>query len=294
MSSNSDKTILVTGVTGQQGGAVARRLRTDGWRVRGLSRDPSSDKAAPVRDLGIELVQADLTDERTLARPLDGVYGVFAMGTPFEKGEDNEIVQGTTLGDMARAAGVEHYVYSSVGGAERKTGIPHFESKAAIEDHLRDLDLPLTIIRPVWFMENFTTFAVQRSDEGLAIVAPLSRDTRLQMVAVDDVAAFVAIAFAERDEWLRAEIEVAGDELTFPEAATALSDGLGMQIAYAQAPWEAVRRQNEDFFLMFDWFEREGYQADIEDLRRIYPELLDFRAWVRRGGAQRLAQDRAA
>ena len=86
MSGNSDKTILVSGITGQQGGSVARRLHADGWRVRGLTRDPGSERARPLRDFGIELVQGDLTDEPSLRAPLEGVYGVFAMATPFEKG----------------------------------------------------------------------------------------------------------------------------------------------------------------------------------------------------------------
>jgi uncharacterized protein YbjT (DUF2867 family) len=91
MGSNSDKTILVTGITGQQGGAVARRLHADGWRVRGLTRDPDSERARPARELGIELMTGDLTDEPSLAAPLAGVYGVFAMATPFEKGMENGV-----------------------------------------------------------------------------------------------------------------------------------------------------------------------------------------------------------
>ncbi len=220
MSSNSDKTILVTGITGHQGGAVARRLRADGWRLRGVTRNPDADAVKPLRDLGVEVVAGDMTDRSTLDGALDDVYGVFAMATPFEKGEENEIAQGKTLADAARAAGVQHYVYSSVGSADRKTGIPHFESKMLIEDHLRDLDLPRTIVRPVYFMENLVAWAAQRTPQGLALMAPLSPGTPLQMIAVDDIAAFVGIAFADPDGWIGEELDVAGDELTFPEAAT--------------------------------------------------------------------------
>jgi len=243
MSGNSDKTILVTGITGQQGGSVARRLHADGWRVRGLTRDPASDKARPFRELGVELVQGDLADESSLRAPLDGAYGVFAMATPFEKGMQNEIAQGKTLGDMAAAAGVQHYVYSSVGSADRKTGIPHFESKAAIEKHLKGLDLPLTIVRPVYFMENLATWGTQEADSGLAIMTPLPSTTPLQMIAVDDIAAIVGIVFATPAEYIGEAFDIAGDELTMPEAADILAAGIGEPVSCVHVPWDTVRDQ---------------------------------------------------
>ena len=283
MGSNSDKTILVTGVTGQQGGAVARRLRANGWRVRGLTRDPAAERAGWARGLGIELVSGDLTDERSLAEPVAGAWGVFAMATPFEKGMENEIAQGNTLGNVAAAAGVEHYVYSSVASANRKTGIPHFDSKAKVEEHLKGLDLPLTIVRPAYFMDNLVTVAMQRTDNGLVIPVPLQSTTRLQMIAVDDVAAIAAIVFAQPEKYIGKAFDVAGDELTFPEAAMALSATIGEPVRYVQVPWQALRDQSEDLYLMYDWFERKGYSIDIDDVRKLHPELLDFRAWVARG-----------
>ena len=289
MSGNSDKTILVTGITGHQGGAVARRLQADGWRVRGLTRDPESVKVRPFRELGIEVMRGDLSDEPSLRAPLEGVYGVFAMATPFEKGTENEIAQGKTLGDVAAAAGLSHYVYASVGSAHKKTGIPHFESKAEIEDHLKALKLPLTIVRPVYFMENLVTWATQPSDEGLAVMAPLAPTTRLQMIAVDDIAAIVGVVFAEPDRYIGKAFDIAGDELTLPDAASVLGDAIGQPVRYVQVPWDAARAQSEDFYLMYQWFERKGYGVDIADVRKIYPELLDFRAWVARGGARPLA-----
>jgi uncharacterized protein YbjT (DUF2867 family) len=284
MGSNSDRTVLVTGITGQQGGAVARRLHANGWRVRGLTRDPDSERASWARELGIEIVGGDLTDEPSLAAPVAGAYGVFAMATPFEKGMENEVAQGNTLGDVAATAGVQHYVYSSVASSNKKTGIPHFDSKARVEEHLKGLDLPLTIVRPAYFMENLVTLAMQRTDKGLTIPVPLQGTTRLQMVAVDDVAAIVAIAFAQPEKYVGKALDIAGDEVTFPEAAGALSTALGESVQYVQIPWQAMRDQNEDVYLMYDWFERKGFGIDIGDVRKMHPELLDFRAWATRGG----------
>ena len=290
MSSNSDKTILVAGVTGQQGGAVARRLHAGGWRVRGLTRNPGAERARPLLELGIETVAGDLTNADSLAEPTAGVYGVFAMATPFEKGEDNEVAQGTTLGDAAAAAGVRHYVYSSVGSADKKTGIPHFESKARVEEHLKELDLPLTIVRPTSFMENLVRYATQRTDEGLIVPVPLQSTTRVQMIAVDDIAAIVAIVFAEPEKYVGTAFDLAGDELSFPEAAAGLGAAIGQPVRYVRIPWQAVRDRSEDLYLMYQWFERTGYSADIAELRMMHPELLDFGAWLARGGARALAE----
>jgi uncharacterized protein YbjT (DUF2867 family) len=291
MNHHHEQTILVTGATGNQGGAVARHLHADGWQVRALTRDPDSPKARALKDLGLEVVRGDTTDRASLDDALRGVYGVFAVATPFEKGPENEIVQGTTLGDAAAAAGVRHFVYSSVGGAERKTGIPHFESKFEVEKYLGNLGFSLTVLRPVFFMENLVFWSTQRSDAGaLSIPMPLSPDKKLAMIAVEDIAAFAALAFEHPATYVGLRLEIAGDELTLPEAAALLSEQLGEPVTYVQIPFEAVRSQNEDFYRMYDWFEREGYTPDFAHLRELHPGLIDFRAWVSRGAAAPLAK----
>jgi uncharacterized protein YbjT (DUF2867 family) len=294
MSANSDRTILVSGITGQQGGAVARRLVADGWRVRGLTRDPEAARARAARELGVELVAGDMTDASSLSGALSGVYGVFAMATPFEKGMQNEVAQGTTLGDAAAAAGVRHYVYSSVAGADRRTGIPHFETKAAVEAHLKDIGLPLTIVRPVYFMENLVTLGAQRTDQGLIVPVPMQQTTKLQMISVEDVAAIIAIVFARPEEFIGRAFDIAADELTYPEATRALSAAIGEPVRYVQVSWQAMRDQSEDLYLMYDWFERTGYDVDIAEVRELHPGLLGFDAWVKRGHARPLAARRAA
>jgi len=282
----AQQTILVAGATGQQGGAVVRHLRDNGFAVRALTRDPDGDKARALRAGGIEVVRGDLSDRASLDPLLEGVYGVFSMATPFEQGMDAEVRQGKTLGDAARVAGVQHYVYSSVGGAERQSGVPHFETKWQVEEHLRSLDLPLTIVRPVYFFENFGGWALQPREggEGYTLAMPLSPDTTLQGVAVDDVGAFVAKAFAAPAAWAGREFELAGDEHPLAEYAAAIGRGIGAPVGYFQVPWEAVKEQNEDIYLMYRYFEREGYQADIAALRAEYLGLHTFEQWLAGGG----------
>jgi uncharacterized protein YbjT (DUF2867 family) len=286
----AQQTILVAGATGQQGGAVARHLRGGGFAVRALTRDPDGDKAQALRMGGSEVVRGDLSDRASLDAALEGVYGVFSMATPFEQGMDAEVLQGKTLGDAARAAGVRHYVYSSVGGAERRSGVPHFETKWQVEEHLRSLDLPMTIVRPVYFFENFGGWGLQPQEggEGFTLAMPLSPDATLQSVAVDDIGAFVARAFAAPADWAGRELELAGDELPLAGYAAAIGRDLGAPVAYFQVPWEALKEQNEDIYLMYRFFEREGYQADIAALRAEYPGLHTFEQWLAQGGLARL------
>src|SRR5215217_3745854 len=169
------KPILVTGATGQQGGAVARALLAQGQKVRVMTRNP--EKAASLAKAGAEVVQGDLTNQAILQMALRGVHGVFAMSTPFEAGMEAEVRQGIMLADAAKQAGITHYVYTSVGSAHRNTRIPHFESKWKVEQHIRQIGLPATILRPVWFMENFTTFA-KPSAEGIMML-PMKPDRKL-------------------------------------------------------------------------------------------------------------------
>jgi uncharacterized protein YbjT (DUF2867 family) len=280
--------ILVAGATGQQGGAVARHLLAGGFAVRGITRDPAAEKAKPLRDGGVDLVRADLTDRAAVDGLFDGVTGVFSVATPFEAGLDAEVAQGTTLGDAAKAAGVGHYVYSSVGGADRDSKVPHFESKWAIENHLRGLGLPLTVVRPVYFFENFGGWSLQPSGDGYSMAMPLSPDRTLQGVACDDIGAFVAMAFADPAAWVGREFELAGDERTLPAYAEAIAADIGARVDYVQVPWESLREQSEDLFRMFDFFAREGYAADIAALRKQYRGLHTFDGWLAEGGLSRL------
>ena len=149
------RTILITGVTGNQGGAVAQALQGSGFRLRGLTRKPESERAAALARHGVDIVKGDLDDEATLRRALAGAWGVFGVQNSWEAGVEREEAQGKRLATLAREAGVEHYVYTSVGSANRRTGVPHFDNKWRIEETVRGLRFPShVILRPVFFMEN--------------------------------------------------------------------------------------------------------------------------------------------
>ena len=148
------KLVLVTGATGKQGGACVEALLTRGHRVRALTRNSVSPAANQLRERGVEIVVGDFTDRDSLVRAARGADAVYAMSTPYERGSEQEIAQGITITDAARAVRIAHFVYSSVASANRRTGIEHFDGKYAVEKHLQASGVPYTIVAPVFFMEN--------------------------------------------------------------------------------------------------------------------------------------------
>src|SRR6201991_4179239 len=183
-----DRTILITGVTGNQGGAVAQALQGAGFKLRGLTRKPDSEPAAALALHGVDIVKGDLDDEATLRRALAGAWGVFGVQNAGEAGVEREEAQGKRLATLAREAGVEHYVYTSVESADKQTGVPHFDNKWRIEETVRGLRFPShVILRPVFFMENlWAPFSLQ----GSTLAWALRPDIALQMIAVEDIGWF--------------------------------------------------------------------------------------------------------
>jgi uncharacterized protein YbjT (DUF2867 family) len=268
----SDRTILITGVTGHQGGAVARALQGTGFRLRGLTRKPESERAVALARHGVDVVKGDLDDEVTLRRALAGVWGVFGVQNTWEAGVEREEAQGKRLATLAREAGVAHYVYTSVGSANQRTGVPHFDNKGRIEETVRGLRFPShVILRPVFFMENLLA---PYSLQGSTLAVALGPGTKVQMIAVDDIGWFGARAFTNAAALNRREIDLAGDLRTMPQAAEILTEALGRPIAFAQTPIEQVRQYSEDTALMLEWFERVGYSADIAGLEREFGRAL--------------------
>jgi len=147
---NKEKIILVTGATGQQGGASARHLQARGWRVRALTRDPHTAAARALADAGVKVVQGDLNDRASLDRAIKGTHGVHSVQPYMPQDPTREVYQGKNLAEAASDAGVEHFVYSSVAGADQHAGTPEQDSKGEIEQHIRSSGLPATILRPTY------------------------------------------------------------------------------------------------------------------------------------------------
>jgi len=223
---------------------------------------------------GVEVIQADLEDPLSLEPAVRGLYGVYSVQDFWAVGAKREVRQGKNLADAAKKASVEHFVYSSVGGAERNSGIDHWESKWEIEKHIRKLELPATMIRPAAFMENYYIDQVEIGILKGKLLDPIRADKPYQTIATDDIGAFVALAFDRGKDFIGAEIEIAGSELTNPEAARVFSRVLGKPVKFRKLPMPMVRLVlGKEFYQMFRWFDESGFKADIADLRRRYPEV---------------------
>ncbi len=279
MPQNSKRTILVTGATGKQGGATMRHLRERGFPVRALTRDPDKASARALMGKGTEVVRGDMNDPASLGRALDGAYGVFSVQTPYESGVEAEVRQGKSLAEAAQRAGVSHFVYTSVGSADQHTGIPHFDSKFQIEEHIRGLGLPFTILRPVFFMENLLTVKSMIADGRIAL--PLTPDCKLQMIAVDDIGALATIAFEHPQKWLGRSLDIAGDGISMDALAALLTRVVGHEVHYTQVPWDEYQRKTSDeLTAMWHWFQDVGYHVDIPAIRQEYPRLTSLDRWV--------------
>lgn len=273
-----DKTILVTGATGQQGGAVSRQLRQRKFSVRALTRDPGGAKARALTGPGVEVVRGEMEDRDSLTRALDGVDGVFSVQSSHGEAE-GEIRQGINLADAAKRSGISHFVYSSVGSADRRTGIPHFESKFRIEEHIRGTGMRYTIVRPVFFMENWLT--MRPAIEGGVLSLPLDPASRLQMIAVEDIGGVVATAFERPSKWQDRVFDLAGDELSLAELAHVFSRATGREVRYVQMPWdEFEKRAGKEMTVMYRWFQNTGYHIDIGAVRQEYHSLMTFEQWI--------------
>ena len=280
---NAQRSILVCGATGSQGGAVARSLLERGFRVRALTRDEQKPEARALAEQGAEVTQGDMDDRSSVDRALEGAHGVFSVQNFWESGYDREVRQGKTVADAAKAAGVEHFVYSSVGSAHRRTGIAHFDSKWEVEEHVRGLGLPHTVLRPVFFMQNWEM--MREPILGGTLPQPLDPGKPFQQVAVEDIGAFAAMAFEHPDEWIGREVEIAGDERTMPEIAEAFGHIAGREVVYYQVPWDQFEEQmGEEYAVMYRWFNDVGYEANVEALRREHPGLIDFESYLRGHG----------
>lgn len=280
---NKNQIILVAGATGKQGGAVAQSLlKQNKFTVRALTRDKNKPEAQALKNAGAELTVGDFNDPASLEEALKDVYGVFSI-QDFYGGTELEIHQGKALADAAKKAGVKHFVYSSVGSAERNTGIPHFDSKYTIEEHIQAIGLPATIMRPVFFMYNFQ--GMRPMIENGTLYMPLSADKKLQQLSEDDYGKMVATVFAQKDEFLGKEIEAASTDLSMTDVAETFSRVLGKEIKYQQIPFEAFQQQaGEEVTIMFRWFENTGYNANINELEKTFFPLSSLETYLKEHG----------
>jgi uncharacterized protein YbjT (DUF2867 family) len=275
----TDRPILVLGATGGQGGAVAAALLDRGRPVRAMVRRPDAPSARSLADRGVDVVAGSLDDRAALGSAMRGVAAVFALTTPFERGVDAEVAQGRVILAAAVEAQVPHLVFSSVAGADQHTGVPHFESKAIIENELVSTGLPYTIVGPTYFFDN--ALGGEKQIRAGILDLPLPPDRLLQQLARPDLGAFVAKVFDDSKAYVGQRIELASDAVTPRQMAALLGEVLGRSVRHDQTPLESIR--NPDMLAMWQFLNGPGYRVDVEGLRDRYPDIAwtSFADWAR-------------
>lgn len=278
--------IAVIGATGQQGGAVIDALLSSGVPVRALVRDLHAPAAQRLASRGVQLAWADQEDEASLQQALDRVAALFFHTTFADAdGAEGEVRRGITVAAAAARAGVPRVVYSSVGGAERHTGIPHFDSKYRVEERLRAL-LPTQVIRPTFFMENLVDQLHPDQTGTIVLRLPMPPDIPVQMIAVRDIGTAAAAVLRDPRAINADTVEIAGDERTMAEVAHQVATTFSVPARFEELPLDALG-SDQDLKAMFRWFTTlPAYQADLTATRSLVPDLLNISEWLHRQNSQ--------
>lgn len=287
-----NKIILVTGATGQQGGAAARQLLAHEFEVRAFTRNPESDAARNLHQLGAEIFKGDMSSEVSLTEAMKDVYGVFSVQppswVPSPESDEREAQLGMLVADVVKKCGVQHLVYSSVFGSELQADYrPKF--KYTIEEYIWKSGLPATVFKPAVFMENFYLPNFGLSEAKIYNATPF--DLPSPYISVEDIGVFVRLAFQRPKGFIGKTINLAGDTATVSEVSEILSRNLGKQITPVQIPVEAVKEQNELLGKLMETVYTHGYpKIDLDTLRLLHPKLLTFENWVNQYARKRLQE----
>lgn len=285
------KCVLIFGATGNIGGAAARELINRGWQVRAVTRNPQSEKAQALTNIGAEVVLADMEDCASLERVFDDMTQVFSVQSWTTSGIKGEMRQGKLVADVAHSVGVQHLVYASAGTGDRGTGIPHFENKIEVEDYMRDLGLPFTIVRPTPFMELMSEkeFYPAMATWG-AEPKIVGWDLPIPWVAVHDLGKAIANIFDDPEKWIGRDVSMCGDIKTLGEGLAIFTAVDGKKPARIPLPIRLFEKiAGDEFTAMWKWMDEwigqvgtPGLLEIMEQSHELVPDMLDMEGWLRK------------
>ena len=277
------KTVFVTGATGKQGGAFIRNLLPMGCRIKALTRNPGSDSSQKLKKQGVEIINGDLDEPFSYKDQLNDVDAIFCVLT-YENGIKKEINQGINLADLAKKFNVKHFIYSSVIGADLHTGIPHWESKFRIEQHIQEIGLTYTLLRPNSFYENFLIPQVKSRLLKGKFVSPVDRNKVQQFISTEDVGRFGAKVFMDQETYSGKTITLAAEQMDQQQVAKCFSEVMGKEISYQKLPGFITRlAMGKDLFKMFTWVNKNDavFVKDLDGFKKEFPEMIDLKTWIR-------------
>jgi uncharacterized protein YbjT (DUF2867 family) len=274
--------VAVTGATGRQGGAVSRALLADGWRVRGLTRRPGGARGRALAALGVEVVAADMEEPASLDRAFRGVHGVYSVQNHMISGLDGEVRQGRNVADAARRAEVRHLVYGSAGIGRRGTGIGSWESKIDVEDRLRELNLPVTVLRPTAFMELMTDRDFFPAVGVWHVWPKLAGGSFVVWwLGCHDLGVIAARVFAAPERYVGQDLVLAADHRSLQECRVIYRRVVGRNPRRFPMPKWALERFAPDAVALWRWLRDNNFEADETVTRMIHPNVLGVEDWLR-------------
>ena len=276
------KTIFVTGASGRQGGAVAKHLLNNGFRVKALTRNPSSPALQILKQLNAEIIEGDLDNPEAFSTHLIGTDGIFCALT-YKNGTETETRQGIKLADIAKECGVNHFIYSSVIGADLHTGVPHWESKFKIESHIKAIGLTYTIIRPSSFYENFLISQVKSRIMKGKLPSPIEGKTIQQFIGTDEIGRIVSSILLNHDKYRNKEFAIAAEQMKMMEVAALFSECLNKKVTYQKIPDLIVRLVlGKNVYKMLKWINNNDsiFVKDIPAFKKEFPGLTSMKEWI--------------
>jgi uncharacterized protein YbjT (DUF2867 family) len=304
------KIIAVVGATGAQGSGLVRAILADpkgGFKVRAITRNPNSDKGKALVAAGAEVVAADLDNEKSLERAFAGAYGAFCLTNFWEHSSPaKELAQATNMAKAAKAAGVQHVVWSTLEDTRRwvplsdnrlptlqgKYKVPHFDAKGEADDVFRREGVPTTFLLTAFYWDNFVYFGAgpQRMPDGkLSLVFPMD-DKKLPAIAAEDIGKAAYAIFKRGKEFIGRTVGIAGEHLTGAQLAAGLSRAIGQEVGYTNVPPEVYRSFGfpgaDDLGNMFQ-FKRDFNEyycgaRDMDFSRSLVPDMQTYEQWLAR------------
>lgn len=307
----TSKIIAVAGATGAQGGGVVRAILADrrgGFAARALTRDPNSDKAKALADIGAEVVQADLHDPASVKQAFAGAYGAYCVTFFWNHiSPETEMAEARSMADAAKAAGLQHVIWSTLEDTRKfiplsdnrmptlmgKYKVPHFDVKGEADALFEASGVPVTYLITSFYWENFIYFGMgpkKGTDGKLALSLPMA-DKKLAGIAAEDIGKSAYAIFKKGPSATAGKrIGIAGEHLSGEEIAAKFSRALGQQVVYSPVSFDVYRGLGfpgaDDLGNMFQFYaEFEQQLADTRDLgktRALNPELQTFDQWLAR------------
>jgi uncharacterized protein YbjT (DUF2867 family) len=303
---STKKIIVVFGATGAQGNGLANAILSDGnseFTVRAITRNTSSEKAKALAKTGAQIVSADIDDQQSIKRALEGAYGAFFVTFYWAHfSPEREYEEGRKMAAAAKQAGLQHIIKSTLEDTRKwipleddrmptlqgTYKVPHFDAKGASDHFFTDLGLPVTFALPSFYWDNLLTSGPQKGPDGKLYISYPLDDKKMAGIAAEDIGKCVYGIFKKGKELIGKSIGLAGEQLTGPQMAKELSQALGKEVIFNNVTPQAFRGFGfpgaDDLGNMFQFYR--DFDKVCNDMRNVdfsrelNPELKSFRQWL--------------